>query len=145
MPQRFRWSKSLDPDDQAELERLRSFADSYEFDGRHHVMDLDLEAIRRVQLHHTLLHEVGHWVDMLEKVEWPAAREDLDVEEWEQLLDAYHNRPRREREDFAHRYADRMRDKLTRTGVLPFTRKVKRRTLRADGLRLLDFLPPDRC
>ena len=113
-----KWSMSLDPDDQAELERLRQDGHAIERIGRQHVFTTGAEATRATQLYRTLLHEIGHWVDWLEKVERPAARGgDSDS-----LHDAYFQRPQDEREAFAHRYADEARERLQRFGVIPFDR-----------------------
>ena len=67
----------------------------------------------------TLLHEVGHWVDYLEKVERPEA---AGVESFDTLNDRYFSRPKQEREAFAHRYADELGNKLKKFGLLPFDR-----------------------
>jgi hypothetical protein len=110
------WSTSLDPDDRAELERLRSDGHRIEQVGRKHVFSMTKEAVRATQLYRTLLHEIGHWFDWLEKVEGPTSKGgDLG-----QLSDKYFQRPQNEREAYAHRYAEGMRLQLELLGVIPF-------------------------
>ncbi|OYU71035.1 MAG: hypothetical protein CFE28_14175 [Alphaproteobacteria bacterium PA2] len=110
------WSSSLDPDDQAELNRLKEDGHIIEKVGRRHVFQMTLASVRATQLYSTLLHEIGHWVDWLERVERPRDQgEDYDA-----LYDAFFNRPKAEREAFAHRYADLARERLKQSGVIPF-------------------------
>jgi hypothetical protein len=113
-----KWSTSLDRETGDELDKLR--ADGHRIDriGRQYVISMDLDSVRRTQLYRTLLHEIGHWFDWLEKVETPTAR----GEDWSELLDRYFARPPSERETFAHRYADNLRDMLSVNGVIPFER-----------------------
>ncbi|HEY0651002.1 hypothetical protein [Phenylobacterium sp.] len=113
-----RWPSSLDPDDQAELERLKADGHVVERIGRQHVFSTPPEAARATQLYRTLLHEIGHWVEWLSKVERPSERGG----DFDSLCEAYFQRPKDEREAFAHRYADQARERLTRFGVMPFER-----------------------
>ncbi|MDD9947009.1 MAG: hypothetical protein OXU20_38555, partial [Myxococcales bacterium] len=64
--------------------------------------------VRNTQLYRTLPHEVGHYVQYHQDVE---SRAGDDLDEWGRLNDAYFSRPQREREDFAHRYADNFRER----------------------------------
>jgi hypothetical protein len=115
---KLKWPSSLHPDDQAELDRLREDGHIVEQIRRQHVFSMTREAVRATQLYRTLLHEIGHWVDWLNKVERPSEYGgDFDA-----LREAYFQRPRDEREAFAHRYADEIRERLTRFGVIPFER-----------------------
>lgn len=111
------WGSGLDPDDQAELARLKKDGHHVSRKGRRHLIAMTPSAVRATQLYRTLLHEVGHWVDYLEKVERPA---DAGVGEYGALSEAYFKRPGHEREAFAHRYADTMRERLRRFGIVPF-------------------------
>lgn len=111
------WSTSLDPDDQQELERLREDGHRVEREGRRHRILMTSESVRVTQLYRTLLHEIGHWVDWLEKVE---RRLDAGRENYDELRDAYFARPRDEREAYAHRYAGETRERLARFGLIPF-------------------------
>lgn len=112
----FKWRTSLQPDDLAELNRLRADGHSVERVGHHYVVSSSAESVRATQLYRTLLHEIGHYVDWLQKVERPwDAGSDYGA-----LSEAYFQRPKDEREAFAHRYADEMGDHLRRLGVIPF-------------------------
>jgi hypothetical protein len=110
------------PNDRAELERLR--ADGHMITRQRHRfrIESELASVRNTQLYRTLLHEIGHWVDWLEKVIRPALHE-LGFESEERLKEAYFRRPAQERESFAHKYADRTRGCLTETGAIPFARE----------------------
>ena len=111
-----RWGAKLPLSDQEELERLRDDGHRVERDGPRWTIALSPESIRATQLYRTLPHEIGHWVDWLEKVERPeAAGGDYDA-----LSDAYFARPADEREAFAHRHADQIRKGLIGSGLLPF-------------------------
>jgi hypothetical protein len=116
----FSWPTSLDPDDAAELEQLRADGHRIEQAGRRYRITSPAEAVRATQLYRTLPHEIGHWFDWLEKVETPAAR----GEDFAQLEDRFFARSNREREPFAHLYAERVRVGLEADGVIPFDRKL---------------------
>jgi len=114
------WSTSLPPNMAAELERLKSDGHIIDRVGHRHVFSMTAQSVRATQLYRTLLHEVGHWADWLEKVETPCARGgDFDA-----LADAYFARPQAEREAYAHRYADGLRERLEREGAIPFAQSV---------------------
>lgn len=137
LPLTLRRGTSLSPDDQRELDRLVAAADDVERTRRGHVLHFGLEGVRRVQLYHSLPHEIGHWADMYEKVELPAR--DDDYEAWGKLWDRYFQRPGSEREEYAHRYAERVVGELRKSQALPFERRLDLAQLEADGLRREDF------
>jgi hypothetical protein len=110
------WSTSLAIDDQVELDRLRTDGHVVERVGSRYLVHVSRESARRTQLFRTLLHEIGHWFDWLEKVEAPATR----GEAFEALAEQYFARPKAEREAFAHRYADSMNGRLANAGAIPF-------------------------
>src|SRR5262249_2359915 len=85
-----RWSKSLSPDRQIELERLRDDGHKIIATKRKYEISLSLESVRATQLYRTLLHEIGHHVDFFND------------------CDAFANKPSSEKERFAHRYADEL-------------------------------------
>jgi len=116
-----RWPKSLTPDRQQELERLR--ADGHEIvTARHgYTINVSLESIRATQLYRTLLHEIGHSVD-----------NDRDPI-------AFDRKSSLEKETFAHQYADKLRESLVRFGVIPFDRMFDENTIARDGLSVSDF------
>ncbi len=112
------WGKHLSPVDLAELDRLRDDGHRVQEEGKRFSLVSTLEASRATQLYRTLLHEIGHWVDWLERVERPSR---ANSESYEALADKYFSRAGDERESFAHRYADAMRSRLIKAGVIPFS------------------------
>lgn len=115
---RLDWSVRLDADAQDELDRLRGDGHGVERVGNRYRIQVTAEAARETQLYRTVPHEIGHWFDWLSKVETPAARGD----DYFSLTDRYFSRPKREREAFAHRYADRIGEALRLSGAIPFDR-----------------------
>jgi len=110
------WSTGLGPEDSEELERLRTDGHNVTRAGKRYTISSSVAAVRATQLYRTLLHEIGHWVDWLAKVEEPFAR----GEKFETLSNSYFARPKSEREAFAHRYADSLRAMLEVRAVIPF-------------------------
>lgn len=141
IPLSLHWGTSLSPTDQQEFARLVDAADQVDRSRRGHDLRFDLEGIRRVQLFHSLPHEIGHWADMYEHVDCPAL-DDLD--EWERLWDRYFQRPDSEREEFAHRYAEAAITDLRQSRSVPFDRKLDATSLTTEGLRLEDFQAKER-
>jgi hypothetical protein len=133
-----KFGKSLDVDAVAELERLRLDGHKIRATDRKRTIEPTLESCRTTQLYRTLLHELGHWVDFLEKVERPAA---ADPKAYEGLLERFHRRPYCEKEHFAHYYAEGLSKSLLRTHAIPFNRQIDRERLLNDNLRLDDFAP----
>lgn len=87
----------------------------------------NLESVRATQLYRTLLHEVGHWVHWLRMVARPAEKSGLhDV-----LAHRFFAQPQKERELFAHQYADALRKRLIAEGRIPFARMTH--SLRKSG------------
>jgi hypothetical protein len=105
-----RWSRKLSLEGLAELDRLRGDGHRIDEDRRGYTIHLCEGSVRQSILYRTLLHELGHWVDWLTKVERPL---DGDV-------DRFFARPASEREAFAHAYAGRIAEGLRREGVIPF-------------------------
>lgn len=136
LPLSVHWGTSLSPTDELELGRLVNAADRVERSRRGHDLQFGLEGVRRVQLFHSVPHEIGHWADMYEHVERPALD---DFEEWQRLWDRYFQRPGMEREEFAHRYAEAAIAELRESNSVPFPRKLDVESLASEGLRLEDF------
>ena len=130
-----RWSRGLDVAAQEELARLETEADDVSGDARHHVLTFGAEAIRRVVLYRTLLHEVGHLVDYQEKVDRPYS----EGGDFESLDDRYFARPSSEREAFAHRYAAEWLPRIESGLTLEFAKEREPARLRAQGLDPADF------
>lgn len=117
-----RWSKSLTPDLQVELERLKTDGHSIETNKRHHIVSSDLASVRATQLYRTLLHELGHHVDRTRNE------------------NVFETKTSKDKEIFAHRYADEMRENLRREGVVPFERIFDLESIESDKLRAADFI-----
>ena len=116
---KLKWPKALSIEEQQELERLRTDGHTFSEDGRHFTADLETAIVRQTQLYRTLLHEIGHYVHYLEAVERPAT-EDEDFEHWQRRHDSYFRIPQRDKEAFAHRYAESLRKQLIEQQVIPF-------------------------
>lgn len=130
------WSRSLNPEDADEIERLRQDGHEVTQGRRSWIIRTQLESIRTTQLFRTLPHEVGHYVHYDREVRQRAAGDPNAVP---RLQDGYFKRPQREREDFAHRYAQEFVDKWTRERRLPFKRLVDKRRMKRQGLKLAWF------
>jgi hypothetical protein len=115
----FKWSKSLSPSAKQELDRLKRDGNLVQDHGKYFLISPDINSARATQLYRTVLHEIGHWVEWLERVERPSSP---DANSLVDLLDAYWARPSREREAYAHKYADALRTRLYEDGKIPFDR-----------------------
>jgi hypothetical protein len=112
-----KWTKHLDPDGLACLDRLRADGHRVEI-TRHDVrIHVDPAALRATQLYGTLLHEIGHWTDYLRCVERPGR---LGQDRAALRRRYFRERPRAEAERFADRYADEAAARLRAEGVIPF-------------------------
>jgi hypothetical protein len=130
-----RWPRRATPDDAAEIARLRADGHAYVPTRREHVFELTLASIRVTQLYRTLLHELGHHVD------YRRALDGAEGAERAARTTRYWARPVREREAFAHRYADELRAALFARGALPFERLADPKAIAASGLDPADFVP----
>lgn len=135
--QPFVWPASLDPEDAAELERLRADGHVVTRERRGWRIAPTPRSIRETQLHRTLLHELGHAVDWWTSVVRPSERL-ADEALRAGLARAYRSRPRRAKEDFAHRYAAEVVRNVPRF-VAPL---LDHASLLADGLDPAWFLRP---
>jgi hypothetical protein len=126
---RMRWGKSLRPEDELELERLRASG----FEIRPHRRGFDIHstpaATRGSQLYRTLPHELGHYADYL------ACRATY---EWggdeDRFWDLYRAKPSQDREAYAHRYADEFRRQMQQRCLIPFDPLYDATAMRADRL-----------
>jgi hypothetical protein len=132
-----RFSRKLNPFWAAELDRYRRAGLPVTEDRRGFELNLDVAGAREVLLYRTVLHEVGHHVDYLEKVERPSDRASEPTRCV--LDDRWQARPRVEKESFAHRWADEAGSRLRSRGVIPFARLDAPERLRELGLRVEDF------
>ncbi len=135
---KFTLNASLGPAGQLELGRLHRDGHTITRRGSRFVVQCSFDSIRSTQLYRTVLDEIGHWLDWLQKVSRPIAPPDIGENEWQWRQDLeleYDRRAPREREAFANQYADRMWDRLTAAGVIPFER-----IMTFDGLDAADFI-----
>lgn len=116
-----KWSKHLSPDDQLELERLSADGHTIKHNAKSIIISSTYSSVRNTQLYRTLLHEIGHWVDYVNRVVQPAAISNTDYSE---LSDRFWSRPEAEREAFAHRYAESVRQELWNSKRIPFERII---------------------
>ncbi len=136
--EQFKFGKHLSSIDRKELDRLQ--ADGHKLtNSKSNSLQPTLESCRNTQLYRTFLHELGHWVDFLEKVERPASLTGSDPDVYEALIGKYHGRADTEKERYAHDYAGRVGLQLQEQGYIPFSRELDREQLMKDCLRREDF------
>jgi hypothetical protein len=123
MGKEFIWDKSLGPDDQSELERLREDGATVIATKKHYRIRPNLDSTRTTQLYRTLIHEIGHWVDYNGT---PPV--------------AYNTKSSRDRESFAHRYATESAAQLRKAGVIPFNRILDFPKMQTEGILASDFV-----
>lgn len=115
---RLRWSRSLSPDQDKELGRMRQFGFAVTETRRSYEILLTPEHMRRWVLGRSLPHEVGHWVDFRRRVLDPlgaiSTPDVYNTQGYEDLLSRWWGRPHREREQFADRYADEAQPRIER-------------------------------
>jgi hypothetical protein len=123
------WPRSLDPAGEDELERLRADGFRVEAHSRGYRLHPSPEAIRCTQLYRTLPHEVGHYADYL------ACKRSLDLDgDEDRSAELYWTKPERDKEAFAHRYAEDFVREMKAKRLLPFPPRFDAEMIRADGL-----------
>lgn len=100
-----------------ELERLREDGLEIEVTKREYIIKQTLDSVRNTQLFRTLLHEIGHNND------------PKPVE-----------RASQEKEDYAHKFAEKMRSKLILEGSIPFPRIFNKESILDCGMKTEWFL-----
>ena len=134
------WPAKLSLEGQAEVRRMDALLERDPGKAKGHRYKFGFAGLRRWVLYHTLIHEVGHWMDYRRLVVWPSERGEIDVSEG---IDAYWARPRAERESFAHRFSDEWRDELAhRDRGIPFAQQLEPSRLRDEGLDPAWFAAP---
>jgi len=110
------WKKSLGPEDQREMNRLREDGHRIELGRRSVEVHLSHASIRATTLFRTALHEIGHYVD------WMTNVIDFEgtAEEGEYASRTFYSKPSAMKEDFAHRYALEAFERLKSEGKAPF-------------------------
>lgn len=134
-----KWNKSLSPSEEKELSRLKADGDHVTTNKRHHIIQTSIESLRNKQLYRTLPHEIGHYVDYLINVVEPCIDIE-DMAERELVENKYWNKPKVDKEAFAHRYVDEFYLKLRKKGRLPFPRIVDPEGIVKDGLCMKWFV-----
>ena len=120
---KLKWSKSLNPEEVKELERLKNDGHNIITDKRNHVINCSIESVRNTQLYRTLPHEIGHYKHFLELVgEIEDSPEDETYEDYEIREEKYHSLGTSIKESYAHKYADEFKEKLEQINVIPFER-----------------------
>lgn len=123
------WGKSLRPDDRAELNRLKEVGFRIETHARGYHIHATPETIRATQLYRTIPHEIGHYVDYVESkrtYEWG--------DDYERFWELYDAKPSREKEVYAHRYADQFRRDMEAKHLVPFPSTYEAESIRRDHL-----------
>jgi len=113
----FKWSKRMTLEDRAEYARLLRDGHVFVETKRDRVAVLTEEAVRNTILYRSFLHEHGYLADYHQKVLDDKTALDADLEVAENL---YFSRSPSEREAFAHRFAEGLRDRLLASGAIPF-------------------------
>lgn len=104
-------------EDRAEYARLLLDGHVFVETKRDQVAVLTEEAVRNTILYRSFLHELGHLADYHQKVLDDKTALDPNQDAAENL---YFSRPPSEREAFAHRFAERLRDTLLASGAILF-------------------------
>lgn len=112
-----KWSKRMTLEDRAEYERLLRDGHVFVETKRYQVTKQTEQAVRNTILYRTFLHELGHLADYHQKVLDHQTALDLDQDVADSL---YFSRPISEREAFAHRLAEELRETLLERGAIPF-------------------------
>ena len=129
------WPKSLKIDDRKEFARLLQDGHKMTESKRGFTIHPTINGLRNTMLYRTFIHEVGHYVEYLDKVERPSL-ENLNYDFWGD----YDKISSKEKEVFAHSYAERVSKKLKEKNWIPFDRIVNEETLQTDKLSLSDFI-----
>ena len=113
-----KWTKHLTVADQQEFKRLIADGHRFVMEKNRYVTTLKREAVRNTQLYRTLLHEIGHYVQYIEIVERPKT-EGESVEAWFQRSAKYDALSTDQKEQYAHRYAEKTLRELKEKKIVP--------------------------
>lgn len=123
------WGRSLRPDDMEELDRHRRTGFRVEVHSRGYRIHTTPATMRASLLYRTLPHEVGHYVDYMESQRTFGTGDD-----WERCWDLYGAKSSRDKEAYAHRYADTFWREQSARQRLPFSPLYDQAAIREDGL-----------
>lgn len=141
---------------QKEFQRLQKDGHQYEEQKRYFVAEPHPDNVRNGQLFRTFLHELGHHVDWMNQVERPMEqladweereKQGMDeemawqsyIQESDAIYAAYKGKSRKAKEDFAHRYAEELSQRLKQQGLIPFPRQQTAAFMEQWNLRREDF------
>lgn len=113
-----KWRNSIDPERKRELDRLRQDGHGIYNTRRGIEIRVTRNSLRNTVLYRTLLHELGHHVDYHRSSE-----------------DKWGSKTRTEKEDFAHRYALELYERLSKQDALPLSPIIDDQSLVSDGLK----------
>jgi len=114
------FKKSQAPEDEKEFKRLISDGHQFVENKRNFISHLDPGSVRNTQLYRTLPHEFGHYVQYQKIV--GDLKDEEDLEDWEKRNETYLQIPKSDKENYAHRYANDLIEKLKKVKVIPFDR-----------------------
>lgn len=137
LPFNEKWSHSLTPFLQKELDALESDGHKITRNKRDITISGSLGTVRNTQLYRTLPHELGHLVDYHQS--YQSKVNGLSEREEEQLSDIYFSKPKLDKEEFANRYARDFMKKHSDTGEIPFARLFEAERIKSFGLELAWF------
>ncbi len=132
-----KWSKSVTPEKKTELARLEQDGYKIELTKRNYVIHQDIASVRNTQLYRTLPHEIGHYVDYLVNVLEPSRKSDDNL--FVGFSDLYDAKPVRDKEIFAHRYADEFRKRMLGKNIFPFKKILNESKMLKYGLQISWF------
>ncbi len=115
----FKTTKHVTPDHQKELDKLEEEGHKITRGRNCNIIKSPPEAKRNTQLYRTILHEIGHYVQYMQDVNMPS--DYGDGENWQGLHDEYFARPSLDKEYFAEKYAEEIRERLMFAGIVPFS------------------------
>lgn len=127
------WPNAMSTDDRRELRRLEHDGHRVIPGRRAYTIERTPESVRNTVLFRTLLHEIGHNVDWIQNVSAPSVQAG-DRREVERIHREFASKPSKDREDFAHRYADGLSRQLRARNAIPFERSTNVRSMVKDGL-----------
>jgi hypothetical protein len=119
------------PDDVAEHECLVQDGHGFVRVGNRYRAQWNPVATRATQLYRTVPHEVGHWMDYLT---WPQRCPVRQEVSGAKVGDLYFSRPDRERELFAHQYAQRFLEHVVAHRQVPFDPMGDQDELEKEGM-----------
>lgn len=138
--QALRWSLSLRPNSRDELARLEADGHRIEKGRRDYTIHRTYESVRNTVLFRTLFHEIGHYVDWMQRVILPGLDTASDAAD-ARLNQEFDSKPSQDKEAFAHRYAQTLADRMRQAGQIPFPSQLTSEASLGKGLELDWFKP----